>query len=90
MQGQLREAVVAYERSLEINWGRRRVRIKLIKILESLNVQRVKQEQEIPGYISSFVKSLYSALMTLGRSLGTRRFNSAKVRYRIVIFSFFS
>lgn len=55
-QGQLSEAIAAYERSLEINSGRREVRRKLIKIFRNIDQQRALQEEEKLRYISSFYK----------------------------------
>jgi len=53
-QGQVEKAIPAYERSLEINSGNRRSRIKLVRIYGKIDKQRASQEYEKLKYILSF------------------------------------
>ena len=53
-QRQIKKAISAYEKSLEINSGQRRTRIKLVKIYRKIDKQRALQEYEKFKYISSF------------------------------------
>lgn len=49
-------AVSAYKKSLNINFGRNEVRLKLIAILRRVNGEEAKREHETYKYISSFYK----------------------------------
>ncbi|MFC1858808.1 glycosyltransferase family 39 protein [Thermodesulfobacteriota bacterium] len=51
---QVRQAVFAYEKSLAINSGQRRVRVKLIRIFERIDPRRAAIEREKLDYINSF------------------------------------
>jgi 4-amino-4-deoxy-L-arabinose transferase-like glycosyltransferase len=53
-QGQIERAIAAYQRSLEINSGQRRPRLKLIRIYDNIDRERAFQEKEKFQYISSF------------------------------------
>ncbi len=55
---QIKKAITAYERSLVINSGQRRIRIKLSRIYWSIDKKRALQEYEKFEYISSFYKVL--------------------------------
>ncbi len=52
--GQKEKAVAAYEKSLEINSGRRGTRLKLIKILWRIDKQKALEEHDKLEYINSF------------------------------------
>jgi tetratricopeptide (TPR) repeat protein len=54
LSGRVEKAVSAYQRSLEINSGQRRPRIKLIRIYERIDRKRALQEKKGLRYISSF------------------------------------
>jgi tetratricopeptide (TPR) repeat protein len=54
-QARAREAIAAYERSLEINSGVRRVRRKLIRIYDTVDdVERAEKQKRVLEYIQSF------------------------------------
>ena len=53
-RGQIDKAIAAYQRSLEINSGQRRPRLKLIRIFDNIDRERALQEKEKLQYISSF------------------------------------
>jgi len=53
-QGETEEALEAYERSLEINSGLRRTRMKLVRILWRIDRQSALEEYDKYKYISSF------------------------------------
>ncbi len=53
-QGQIDRAIAAYQRSLEINSGQRRPRLKLIRIYGNIDRERALLEKEKFKYISSF------------------------------------
>jgi 4-amino-4-deoxy-L-arabinose transferase-like glycosyltransferase len=53
-RGQIEKAVSAYKRSIEINSGQRKPRLKLIKIYDNIDRERASQEKENLRYISSF------------------------------------
>ena len=55
-QGQVAEAVVAYERSLAINAGRMGPRSKLIRIFEGIDPDRAQREREALSEIASFYR----------------------------------
>ncbi|MCK4782964.1 MAG: tetratricopeptide repeat protein, partial [Desulfobacteraceae bacterium] len=57
-QGQIKTAITAYEKSLEINSGRRGVRRKLVRIYWRIDKKRALQEYEKFEYISSFYKRI--------------------------------
>jgi tetratricopeptide (TPR) repeat protein len=57
-QGQVPEAVAAYERSLAINSGRTKPRTKLVKIFEGIDKDKAQRENDALRYISSFYKGL--------------------------------
>lgn len=61
-QRQIKKAISAYEKSLEINSGQRRSRIKLVKIYRRIDKQRALQEYEKFKYISSFYDISYNPL----------------------------
>jgi len=54
LRGRIEKAVSAYQRSLEINSGQRRPRIKLIRIYDKIDRERALRERERFKYISSF------------------------------------
>jgi len=54
LRGRIEKAVSVYQRSLEINSGQRRPRIKLIRIYERIGRERALQEKKRLKYISSF------------------------------------
>jgi len=53
-QGDVKKAVSAYKKSLEVNSGRREIREKLIKIYWRIDKKKALDEYEILQYISSF------------------------------------
>ena len=53
-RGQIEKAVSAYKRSIEINSGQRRPRLKLIRIYDNIDRERALREKEKFQYISSF------------------------------------
>ena len=53
-QGQMEKAIPAYRRSLEINSGQRRPRLKLIKIYSNIDRKKASEEKKNFRYISSF------------------------------------
>lgn len=53
-QKQIKKAISAYERSLAINSGQKRLCLKLIKIYGNIDKERATQEKEKLKYISSF------------------------------------
>lgn len=53
-EGQIQDAISAYQRSLEINSGRREVRAKLIKIYWSTDREKAMKEYDTLEYIISF------------------------------------
>jgi len=53
-QKQIKKAISAYERSLDINSGRRRTRLKLVRIYRRIDKKRALQEYKELKYISSF------------------------------------
>ncbi len=53
-QRQIKGAISAYKKSLEINSGQRRVLLKLIKIYEKTDKKKASQERETLKYIASF------------------------------------
>jgi len=53
-QGQMENAISAYRRSLEINSGQRRARLKLARIYSRVDKERALQEYEKLKYIWSF------------------------------------
>lgn len=53
-QGHIKKATGAYQRSLAINSGQRRPRLKLIRIYDNVDRERALQEKERFKYISSF------------------------------------
>jgi tetratricopeptide (TPR) repeat protein len=55
-QGQVAEAVAAYERSLAINAGSRRPRSQLIRIFEGIDPDRAQREREALSEIASFYR----------------------------------
>jgi len=57
-QGQMENAISAYKRSLEINSGQRRARLKLVRIYSRVDKERASQEYEKLKYISSFYNVL--------------------------------
>jgi len=57
-QGQLENAISAYEKALEFNSGLRRTRTKLIKVLWRIDKQKALEEADMFEYINSFY-SLY-------------------------------
>jgi len=54
---QIDKAIQAYEKALEINSGKRRIRIKLSRIYFSIDRKRSMEEYEKFKYLSSFYKS---------------------------------
>jgi len=53
-QRQIKGAILAYKKSLEINSGQRRTRLKLIKIYDKTDKKKASEEYEKLKYISSF------------------------------------
>jgi 4-amino-4-deoxy-L-arabinose transferase-like glycosyltransferase len=53
-QGQLKNAISAYEKALEFNSGLRRTRTKLIKVLWRIDKQKALEENDRLEYINSF------------------------------------
>ena len=53
-QRKIEKAISAYERSLEINSGQRRTRLKLARIYRRIDKKRALQEYKKLKYISSF------------------------------------
>jgi 4-amino-4-deoxy-L-arabinose transferase-like glycosyltransferase len=53
-QGEVEKAIMAYDKSLEINSGQLKTRRKLIKLLESIDKQRAFKEYEKLNYVASF------------------------------------
>jgi hypothetical protein len=53
-QGDIDGAISAYEKSLDINSGRREVRNKLIKLYWKKDRQKAMREYDTMEYISSF------------------------------------
>lgn len=57
-QGQMEKAIPAYRRSLEINSGQKRPRLKLIKIYSNIDRKKASEEKKNFRYISSFYNVL--------------------------------
>jgi len=57
-QGRTEAAVEAYELSLRINSGQRRVRLKLANVLSEIDQKRAAEEYEKLRFVSSFYDSL--------------------------------
>jgi 4-amino-4-deoxy-L-arabinose transferase-like glycosyltransferase len=55
-QRKLDQAILAYEKSLQINSGQIQVRMKLIKLYEGRNLQKAQKEKAYLTYIQSFYK----------------------------------
>ena len=55
-QKQIDQAIAAYEKSLKINSGQIKVRMKLIRLYEGRNPQKAKMEKAYLLYIESFYK----------------------------------
>lgn len=53
-QGEVEKAIMAYDKSLEINSGQLKPRRKLIKLLEGVDKQRAFREYEKLNYVASF------------------------------------
>ncbi|MBN2568157.1 MAG: tetratricopeptide repeat protein [Deltaproteobacteria bacterium] len=53
-QGQIKGAISAYKKSLEINSGQRRILLKLIRIYEKTDNKKALKENETLKYIASF------------------------------------
>ncbi|HJX34283.1 MAG TPA: tetratricopeptide repeat protein, partial [Desulfatiglandales bacterium] len=53
-EGQIKDAISAYQRSLEINSGRREVRTKLIKVYWRTDREKAMKEYDTLEYIISF------------------------------------
>jgi 4-amino-4-deoxy-L-arabinose transferase-like glycosyltransferase len=53
-QGRTEAAVEAYEQSLRINFGQRRVRLKLANVLSEIDQKRAAEEYEKLRFVSSF------------------------------------
>lgn len=53
-EGKVKKAISAYKKSLEINSGQRRTRLKLVRIYEKIDKKRASEEYEKLKYISSF------------------------------------
>ena len=51
------DAVSAFKKSLDINFGRNEVRLKLISLLRRVDSKEARREYEIYMYISSFYKN---------------------------------
>jgi len=52
-QGRVIEALLEYERSLEINYGKLRVRQKRVELLEGVDKERAVRESQLLDTISS-------------------------------------
>jgi 4-amino-4-deoxy-L-arabinose transferase-like glycosyltransferase len=55
-EGRIEEAISAYERSLTINFGQRRIRRELIKLYWNRDKERALEEYKTLQYINSFYK----------------------------------
>lgn len=53
-EGKVKKAISAYKKSLEINSGQRKTRLKLIKIYDKTDKKKASEEYEKLKYISSF------------------------------------